>query len=160
MLRRRIVATCLFGTGAVGAAAAWAWRVPEVPGPPHVTLRPAASVAGQPEEADTFDPAAFDVALWHVPPAPEPVVEPAPARPLPPPRLTLVAIIREPSSDGESVLRAALHDPDQDKLLTLAAGEAARAWSVTRVTADGVELSDGHRTIWLPLRLDEKGAGR
>lgn len=159
-LRRRIVATCVIGAGAVAATAMWAPRAPEAPVPPQVTLRPAAVVAEEMEQADVFDPAAFDIALWHVPPVPEPATEPAPERQAPPTRLTLVAIIREPSGEGEYVLRAALHDPDQDKLLTVAAGETAGAWKVTRVTDEGVELSDGPRTSWLPLRPDEKGTGR
>jgi hypothetical protein len=152
--------TCLVGAGAVAVTAAWALRVHEAPASPEVTFRSASAVTDEAEQADPFDPAAFDVALWHVPPAPEPVVEPTPERPPPPPRLTLVAIIREPAEDGRDALRAALHDPDQDKLLTVAAGEAAGAWKVMRVTNEGVELSDGQRTSWLALRPDEKGSGR
>lgn len=159
-LRRRLVATGLTGLGAVAASAAWALRVPEIAAPPRVTLRPAAAVAEEAGQADTFDPAVFDVALWHVPPAPELLAAPVPERPPTPPRLTLIAIIREPAGDGETVLRAALHDPDQDKLLTVAAGDAAGAWKVARVTGDGVELSDGQRTTWLPLRPDDRGSGR
>jgi hypothetical protein len=98
--------------------------------------------------------APFEACLWHVPELP---AEPAPAnRPSSPPQprpaaLELVSIIHEPQG-----LRAALFDPQSDRLLIVAQGERAGAQIVTAIRADAVELSEGPLISILKLAEEEE----
>ncbi len=86
---------------------------------------------------------AFRAPVWI---AAAPAVK-APAPPPPPPlRLQLLAIVR----DG-GALRAALYDPDSDRLFVVSSGETIGGRTVETVTADRVDLKDafGVRTLSL-----------
>jgi hypothetical protein len=80
----------------------------------------------------------------------------------PPLRLQLIGITRDAPKDGTTaVLRAALYDPDSDRLLLVAAGETLTAGrgggtplqlKIASLTADTIELSDGTLTRTLTLK--------
>jgi hypothetical protein len=105
----------------------------------------------------SLDVAAFRAPLWVAPPAP--VAPPPPAAPPPPLKLQLLAVVHE----GE-VFKAMLYDPDSDKILVVAegealgTGEAGGGSKVERVTAAGVQIRDGTGLRTLALRPDQGGA--
>jgi hypothetical protein len=92
--------------------------------------------------------AAFSTPLWVAAPTPPP--EPAPAAPLLPLRLQLVAIVQ-----GATGLRAILFDPDTDRLYALAQGQAVGSGTIEEVTEHGVEIHDAVGTRTLALHKDE-----
>lgn len=109
---------------------------------PLEATRVASPVIKQPEPAKkqlaSLDLAAFRIPLWVAEPAP-----PAPATPptpTPPPsqlKLQLLAIIHE----GE-VCKAAVYDPDLDRILVVAAGEKIGSRSVDKVDKTALTLRD------------------
>lgn len=101
----------------------------------------------------TLDVDAFRVPLWVSPPAPP---EPEPDPPPPPPlRMQLLAVVGGPESYS-----AVLYDPDADRLVVVAPGEAlAQGRVVEGVTARGVRIRDGEHIRTLAVRDDAPGAG-
>lgn len=100
-----------------------------------------------------LDPSAFTAKLWNPPPPPPEVPEEVtvqrtvPRKPL---RLQLVGII----DDGQT-LRAAVYDPDTDRLLILASGDRVHQHTITSITAGAVMLVDGRVSHRLTLRRDD-----
>lgn len=145
----------------VAMLGAWAWALwPIAQTPLTLATTDKASSPAKPT-AVAFNPDAFDVRLWTPPPAP-PATPIVAQKPAPPPiKLQLIGISREAAEPGkDAVLRAALYDPDADKLLIVAAGEtltpgSGRPLTVASLTAEAVELSDGETTRKLSLN-DER----
>ncbi len=130
-------------------------------GPAHG--RPGAAAAGRRRRDDrrarALDRAAFAASIWNPPPALERTAEQAPTRQHPPPlRLQLIGIARDAGPGGDQVLRAALYDPDTDRLHILAEGERVGAVTVIAVEPGVVRLESGGRTAELRLRRDEERA--
>lgn len=130
-----------------GAFAVWPLKAPSVRTPdikkPEAEVKTLAAV----------DVAAFRVPIWVAEPAPPP--PPAPVTPPPPPaplKLQLLAIVNE-----NGVYRAAVYDPDADKLLVVAAGEKIGSRRVEKVDKSAVTLADdtGKRV----LALKQEGGG-
>lgn len=99
-------------------------------------------------EVLAIDPQVFAVALWNPRPRPEappPAVE-APTEPI---RLQLVAVVR----DGTS-LRAAVYDPEDDRIHLVTDGEMVRDFLVNQVTLAGVELSRNRSVHRLRIKED------
>ncbi len=99
-----------------------------------------------------LDPSAFTAKLWNPPSPPAEVPEKVTVQRTVPPkplRLQLVGII----DDGQT-LRAAVYDPDTDRLLILASGERVLQHTITSITADAVMLVDGRVSHRLTLRRD------
>lgn len=99
-----------------------------------------------------LDTAAFRAPIWVAEPPPPPPPAPIATPPPPPPlRLQLLAIIRE--SDA---YKAAIYDPDTDRILVVAAGEKLGTRTVERVDKATLMLRDqaGMRV----LALKEGGA--
>lgn len=108
-------------------------------------------VVAQPEttkaQIAALDLAAFRVPLWVADPAPPaPAAANAPAPPPSPLKLQLLAIIHE----GE-VYKAAVYDPDSDRILVVAAGEKIGARRVDMVDETTLTLRDdtGRRVLAL-----------
>lgn len=136
---------------AIGAAV-WALAPVSVP-----TVEPQASPARSEAPARALadlDIAAFRAPLWVAAPAPPSL--PAPAAPLPPLKLQLLAVVRE----GETY-KAMLYDPDADTILVGAPGEklGAGGRTVERVTAEGVQIRDATGVRTLALRSDLAAGG-
>lgn len=96
------------------------------------------------KQVATLDPAAFRVPLWVAEPAPPaPPVVAAPAKPpaaAPPPspiKLQLLAIIRE-----VDVYKAAVYDPDADRILVVGVGEKIGPRNVDKVDKTTLTLRD------------------
>lgn len=104
-----------------------------------------------PNTSDTIDLVAFAARLWN-PVAPQETAqkrEPKSAKRQELIRLQLIGII----NDGGQ-LKAALYDPDTDRLLIVASGDRIRDHTVTAISAEDVELSDGRSTTRLTLIED------
>jgi hypothetical protein len=108
---------------------------------------------------EEIDPQVFTVKLWNPSPPPPPAT-PAPetlaakpelAKPL---RLQLIGIITEGSGSDGGTHRAAVYDPDTDRLLIVASGDRIAEHTITEVTSNTVELSDGRNTRTLSLKED------
>jgi hypothetical protein len=98
-----------------------------------------------------LDQAAFRVPIWVAEAAP-PTPPPAIATPPPPPlKLQLLAIVKE----GETY-KAAVYDPDSDRLLVLGAGDRVGVRTVNAVSRSSVTLRDETGTRTLALK-DAKG---
>lgn len=137
---RRAMLAC--GT-IVAATAVWAFR-------PHGVRATVTPVGTAPERIAvapalvTLDVDAFRAPIWVQAPQPlEPPVESTPPRPL---KIQLLAILR----DG-GIYRAALYDPELDRIFVVASGESVAGTTVERVLADGVALGDGGQIRTLSL---------
>ena len=91
--------------------------------------------------------------LWTPPAPPAEAAKPAAPTPRPPLKLQLVGITRE-SGQGEGTVRAALYDPETDKLLIVASGEKVGVFTVTSLTNDEIGLADNQGVRMLSLRDD------
>lgn len=101
------------------------------------------------DEQEPLDQSAFIVRLWNPPPeARDARMAEQSAPPPKPPRLQLIGI----TDDGRQ-LRAALYDPDADRLFIVGTGDHVKKHTVT-VTPDAVELVNGKITHRLALRKD------
>ena len=89
--------------------------------------------------------------LWTPPPPPVETHKPAAPAPRLPLKLQLVGITRE---SGEGTLRAALYDPETDKLLIVTSGERAGVFTVASLTKDEIGLMDEQGVRILSLRDD------
>jgi hypothetical protein len=160
ILRRRGWWTGAAGSVLVIGCAVWALR----PLPAQTRVMPvidwsATAEGSSPDadaRADAFDAGAFGARIWSVPavaaadlPPPPPPPAPNPLPPPPPLKLQLVGIIREPDGGpipgdkrgGTPGLRAALYDPDTDRLFIVASGERIGDRTVRSITPTAVELS-------------------
>lgn len=143
----------------VAVSALWAWWPLQDPPTIDPTVRAPAGPESPADGPTPLDRAAFAAAVWNPPPATERPAERAPADTAPPPlRLQLIGIARDPAPDGEDVLRAALYDPDTDRLHIVAEGERVGAVTVTAVEPGMVRLETGGRQTELRLRSDEERA--
>lgn len=92
-----------------------------------------------------LDVDAFRAPVWVAPP---PVSAAAPPPPPPPPlKLQLLAIMREGTA-----YKAALYDPDSDRLLVVGSGDRVSGQTVDGVAADRVSLRDERGVRTLSLR--------
>lgn len=100
------------------------------------------------EAAVTLDIDAFKAPIW-VAAAPPPAPPPAAAPPPPPAplRVQLLAILHE--GDGH---RAAMYDPDSDRLVVVRTGDRVAGRLVDAVDSDRVALRDDRGTRMLTLR--------
>lgn len=93
-----------------------------------------------------LDLAAFRTPIWVAePPPPAPVVQ-APVPPPPPLKLQLLAIVREADT-----YKAAVYDPETDRILVVAAGEKLGTRTVEQVDRSSLTLRDdtGKRVLAL-----------
>lgn len=100
----------------------------------------------------SLDLAAFRTPIWVAePPPPAPIVQ-VPVPPPPPVKFQLLAIIRE--QGPEPVYKAAVYDPDTDRILVVAAGEKLGHRTVDQVDRTSLTLRDdtGKRTLALKER--------
>ena len=105
------------------------------------------------EAFEPLDRTAFAAAIWNPPAAPErPPGTIEKATPVPPPRLQLIGIVHDTDEDGAVLLRAALYDPDTDKLHLVASGELIGAVTVASIESGVVSLESAGRTSRLALR--------
>jgi hypothetical protein len=107
--------------------------------------------AAQTAPLEQIDPNVFAVKLWN-PPPPPPTPEtlaskPEPTKPL---KLQLIGIISEVGAH-----KAAVYDPDTDRLLIVASGDKVAEHTITEITAKTIELSDGRSTRTLRLTEDQ-----
>lgn len=133
---------------ACAAFAAWPLE------PTHLTP----TAITQPETAKrqvaSLDLAAFRIPLWVAEPAPPAPSAPlAPAAPPPPLKLRLLAIIHE----GE-IYKAAVYDPDSDKILVVAAGEKIGIRNVDKVDKSTLTLQDHTGKRVLALKAGGQGS--
>lgn len=145
------------GGVAVAFAISWSiWPLPRV-APFDATLEEPESAGGEDEPVTLFARSAFAARIWNPPAALEagaPVV--TAAKPAPPPRLQLIGIVHDTAEDGSPLLRAALYDPDTDKLHIVASGEQIGVVTITVVDAKGVDLEASGRANRLVLREPDR----
>lgn len=153
--RRRVVRIgvicCVIATGAVIWLLASSWGPWGSWGPD--SLGPGRDLPVPPNELDFavgIDASVFDVALWTPPPAPVVKDVVAVAPPPPPLKFQLLGI----SGDGtkDSPLRAALYDPDTDRVILIGQGERLSSFTVRALTNEAIEFVDGARIERLSLR--------
>lgn len=103
-----------------------------------------------------LDYEAFRTPLWVIqPPPPPPVPAQKPEPPPPPLKLQLVSIIADASVDaaGSRVYRAALYDPDQDRLFDFAVGDLiGPSRRIVSIESDSILIEDGKHKRRLSLR--------
>ncbi len=112
------------------------------------------------ETIEPFDRAAFAAAIWNPPAATKrssATVETT--APVPPPRLQLIGIVHDTDEIGAVILRAALYDPDTDKLHLVASGERVGAVTVVTIEPGVVFLESAGRTSRLALREPPQADG-
>jgi hypothetical protein len=145
---------------ALAIALAWALRpLPALPAIDAGLDAPAPSDGGD-GTAQPLDRAAFAAAIWNPPAAPElPAVTVERTVPAPPPRLQLIGIVQDTGDNGAVLLRAALYDPDTDKLHLVASGERVGAVTVASIERGVVSLESAGRTSRLALREPPRGNG-
>ncbi len=148
-VRRQIRFTWLIGTSAIVMCALWAGFPLELWDQPDLTITLAQPSPQSIEQAsESIDRSAFVARLWYTPAAQvgseqsEPEVAKRPGSF----RFQLIGIIND---SGQ--LKAALYDADTDRLLIVTSGDRIRQHTVTAISAEGVELSDGRSTIRLAL---------
>jgi hypothetical protein len=112
---------------------------------PAITV---AAAGGGPSGPVPLDLAAFRAPLWVAPPAPPAPVAAAP--PPPPLKLQLIAILSE---NGQ--YKAALYDPDSDRLTVVGAGNTIGGRRIERVGKSDVVVMDGALARTLALRTEE-----
>lgn len=135
-----LIATALALTGAVTLWASWPLGSAEVATPAiasPATL--AAETLLRPLDVD-----AFRTPVWVAAAA---TAEPIAAAPPPPLRIQLLAILRE--VDG---YKAALYDPDSDRLLIVKAGDQVARHTIETINAAEVALRDDRGLQTLSLR--------
>ncbi len=150
-VRRQIRLTWLVGTLTIVMCTLWAARPVQEYSPEDTTFSfNLAQLSAQPIEhgPHTIDPRVFAARLWNPPPTEVALKEREASvanRPKPI-RFQLIGIINE---NGQ--LRAALYDPDTNRVLIVKSGDRIDELTVTAVTAESVELSDGKTTSRLAL---------
>ena len=149
-LTRSLRLTWFFGCAIIALCALWAWQPhkPNERGEIPLDLHPAITPLIE-DEQERIDQGAFIAHLWNPPPDARDrrlAVQTAP--PPKPLRLQLIGI----TDDGRQ-LRAALYDPETDRLLIVGTGDHVKKHLVT-IMPDAVELADGQVTHRLALRKD------
>lgn len=147
--------------GAIESQSKIAALTTEPQAPPDVRwVAPKLSSSEQP-----IDMKAFDAQLWRVPPKPIGVAAespPPPPAPPPPLRLQLVGILANatnPAANLEiekaqaSEMRAALFDPDSNKVYTVAVGGSVLRYRVKSISPALVELVDAQLPNLPPYAL-------
>jgi len=140
-----------------------AWALRSLPARPGIDaeLHAAPSRDGGVETIEPLDRAAFAAAIWNPPAAPEhPAATVERATPVPPPKLQLIGIVHDTDRGGAVLLRAALYDPDTDKLHLVASGERVGAVTVASIESGVVSLESAGRMSRLALRDDSNGGPR
>lgn len=137
----------------IGACASFAaWPVSVSPPPesaPDLSEKEPAK-----KQTLALDLAAFRVPLWVADPAPPPPpVAAAPPSPPSPLKLQLLAIIHE-----SDVYKAAVYDPDSDRILVVAAGERIGGRSVDKIDKASLTLRDDTGKRVLALRPAGEGS--
>ncbi|MCH8342415.1 MAG: hypothetical protein IH983_00320 [Planctomycetes bacterium] len=146
--------TWLIGASAMVMCAWWAvLPLEQHPGGTAVTMNQPSPglIENSPNASDTIDLVAFAARLWN-PPLPQETDQQRQSKSAQRQeliRLQLIGII----NDG-GALKAALYDPDTDRLLIVRSGDRIRRHTVTAISAEGVELSDGRSTTRLTLIED------
>jgi hypothetical protein len=139
---------------AVVCCAAWAlWPLP-TPAIDEPSMEVKPGDAKPAKVVPPIDLAAFHAPLWVAPPPPP--APPAPTPPAPPLRLQLIAILRE--GEGTPSYKAAIYDPDQDKLLIVGKGETIAGHLIEDVRAGDLTLKDNGNSRTLSLK--DEGAAR
>ena len=157
--RRRQRTASAIAIIALAGTTLWSWWPLPAPHTPDPTLQPPTNDAETIDGPAPLDREAFAALIWNPPPEPERAVESAPtANTPPPPRLQLIGIARDAGPDGDQVLRAAIYDPDTDRLHIVAQGERIGAVTVLAVEPGVVRLDSGGRPSELRLRKDEEQA--
>jgi len=160
-LRRSTRRVMTVGLAVVACVVAWAlW--PLAPEPITLATGDRAAAPASPGRL-AFNADAFKVTLWTPTPVPPPAPVVAQKPPSPPLRLQLIGITRDtPTDGGPPVLRAAMYDPESDRMLIVAAGEkittTKASYTVASLTADTIELADGETVRKLSLN-DERRPG-
>ena len=115
---------------------------------PVVAATPDAAVADV-ADATPLDAQVFAINLWRDPPVHEQPKAAAPAKPVPATKtlqLELIGISR-----GAETLRANLYDARDDRIVIVGEGDRVRRFTISRITADVIEVSDGKKTYTLSL---------
>jgi len=151
--RRSERAVLAFGGVALTLSLTWApWPLPDVP-PIDAELAAPWSREEGVETVAPLDRAAFAARIWNPPVSQQTAASVATTEsPAPPPRLQLIGIVHDTGPDGVPLLRAALYDPDTDKLHLVASGERVGAVTVAAIDRGGVSLETAGRTSRLALR--------
>lgn len=156
-LRTQARATAAVSVIALTACAWWALSPLEYEPISSITLREPA-----PETADDalqpLNLAAFNAVIWRSPPTS--VANQLKNKPTPPPALRLnvqlVAITSDTSAADIGVTRrAAVYDPDKNRLLLLAEGDTVGRFTLTAIDAGSVTFTSGAHVATLKLRSDE-----
>ncbi|MBX3378328.1 MAG: hypothetical protein KF678_15135 [Phycisphaeraceae bacterium] len=137
----------LSAAAAAGAAVFALWPVK-----PRTIPAPVIERAPEPAKRTlaALDLAAFRAPIWVAEPPPPAPPAPVPAPPPPPPlKIQLLAIIREAETGG---YKAAVYDPDTDKVLIVAAGERLGPRTVEQIDQTSLTLSDNHGKRVLALK--------
>ena len=142
-------AILLLVVGACATFAFWPLR-PEAIETPKIEVAPPVA-----RQVAALDIAAFRAPIWVAEPPPPPPVAAVPAPPPPPPlKIQLLAIVRE----GE-VYKAAVYDPDSDRILVVASGEKLGTRMVEQVDQGTLTLRDGTAKRVLALKDTPKDGG-
>jgi hypothetical protein len=152
MMRRRIHATWLAGAAAITSCALWAAAPPGESSRPDgavVVAAPLPKLVNAPP--NPIDPQAFTARLWNPGPAEQAsqVAQHEVAVRSATMPLQLIGIINEAGQ-----LKAALYDPQTDRVLIVTSGDRIGQHTITQISASTVELSDGRFTSRLKLRED------
>lgn len=161
--RRCATLTWIAGLAVVAPLAIWALK----PLPAHTMsmpeLRPPAEVQASAQGA-TLDASVFSVRLWNPPPvtASATGATPPPPPPAAPLKLQLIGIVADPAAEEGKppLLRAALYDPDTDRLYVVAAGEMIGQHRVQEITDQAVTVAAAGERGRAPTRLVLKQPGR
>jgi hypothetical protein len=132
---------------------------------------PAGKGQSQPEapaiaSVPPLNAAAFDAPLWVIaatPPAQATATPPPPPPPPPPLRLQLLGITRD-ESQPTPVYRAAVYDPDSDRIIVVNSGDTVGGRVVQSIASDRIAFALGAQVKTLLLRADQsptqaKGGG-
>jgi hypothetical protein len=152
MMRRRIRATWLAGAAAITSCVLWAAApLGESNQPNGAVVVAAPSSKLVKATPKPIEPQAFTARLWNPRPAEQAsqVAQQEVAARSATMRLQLIGIINE---GGQ--LKAALYDPQTDRVLIVTSGDRVGQHTITRISASTVELSDGRFTSRLKLRED------
>ena len=166
--RRRVTTTWIVGLPLLGVAAWWTLRTPRVvvvpppaPAALEVDTLPSTSADQSPVASPAAMADAFVLKTW----SPARDAEPVAARPTTPPRpvaprivasrLELLGIVQEGST-----WKAAIYDPELDRVFVVGDGEQVGSRRVRRVTDSLVELTAGAGIERLEIRkTDDESAG-
>jgi len=151
-MRRRLRATWLAGSAAITSCVLWAAApLGESSRPDGAVVVAALSPKLVKATPNPIEPQAFTARLWNPRPAEQAsqVAQQEIAARSATMRLQLIGIINEAGQ-----LKAALYDPQTDRVLIVTSGDRVGQHTITQISASTVELSDGRFTSRLKLRED------